>query len=110
MRPGVVAVLLLGLLACGPVSGGAGNPPAAAPAGATTAVVTSASTTDGGDQSWRAEWDRTVAAAKREGRLDVPAGTPEIAANPHRQYIERNREEYLPYWDKTAQLARELAR
>ena len=43
-------------------------------------------------------------------RLDVPPGTPEIAVNPNRQYIERNREEYLPYWDKTAQLARELAR
>jgi ABC-type Fe3+ transport system substrate-binding protein len=73
MRPGVVAVLLLGLLACGPAAGAPGNPPAAAPAGATTAAVTSASTADGGDQSWRAEWDRTVAAAKREGRLVVAA-------------------------------------
>jgi iron(III) transport system substrate-binding protein len=43
-------------------------------------------------------------------RLDVRAGTPEITVDPAKldQYVERNREEYLPYWTKATEFARTL--
>ena len=69
----IFALLLLGLLACSPAAGGPGRPPAAAEAGVVAPAASAASVADAVDAGWRADWDRTVMAAKREGRLVVAA-------------------------------------
>jgi len=76
-RPGgaLVAVLALAALACGPGAGSsAGAAPPAAPGAMQAPAAGGASAPPGpADAGWQAEWERTVAAARQEGRLFVSA-------------------------------------
>src|SRR5262245_53383818 len=72
----LIAALAGGLLltACGPAASPApasapAAPPAAQPAAPAAPAAAPASTASAGD--WRAEWDKTVAAARQEGKIAI---------------------------------------
>jgi iron(III) transport system substrate-binding protein len=77
--PAALGALLTLCVACAPAGAPAGRAPApAAPSAAqtgappaTAAPASAAAPTPSGQAAWQAEWDRTVAAAKQEGRVVV---------------------------------------
>src|SRR4051812_32268846 len=81
--PAALGAVLAILVACGPSAAPAAqtapaaSQPAAAPAAAKPATAAAPAT--GGQESWQAEWDRVVAAAKQEGKV-VVNGPPGDAA------------------------------
>jgi iron(III) transport system substrate-binding protein len=72
--PAALGVVLIIATACGPTAAPAPSAPAAAPPAA-SAAASSAASAASGQEAWQAEWERTLAAARQEGKV-VVAGPP----------------------------------
>jgi iron(III) transport system substrate-binding protein len=66
------ALLVLGILACAPAQAPpAAAPRAAAPTGPEPSAAASPAGATAATPAWQAEWDRTLAAARQEGKVEV---------------------------------------